>query len=320
MQRLFSALRETMSAKQFPTERGAVTIQLQGDLRIDYGRATTSAVGPEAMSDVCFSRTLSISTDPAKGACGDFNLAISGDDGKTFSFFSDAVHGPASDNGTLLEPITVTQHLDGISFQLVFRSAKAATPLKLEVKCHPQTVMSAATSGIPSEHPVLDLHRLPQAPPASPNLVAETRPQKSLRQPILTHSFALALVEQDGRFLLVQERKLGNPWYLPAGRVEFGETIFQAVVRETLEEAGVRVQPLHLLHVEHSPAEIATRASRMRFIFRCQVVGSDEPKSVSDEHSLRAGWFSLEEIEQLPLRHSEVLSIIRRYRSSEDSE
>ena len=149
--------------------------------------------------------------------------------------------------------------------------------------------------------------------------MSEESPQKSKKQPIATHSFALAVVERNGKFLLVQERKPGNPWYLPAGRVEPGETIYQAVVRETLEESGVLVTPVQLLSVEHTPSQDADRASKMRFIFHCDVVGNEATKTIADEHTVAAGWFTLNEITELHLRHAEVIRIIELYIKSRRS-
>jgi len=39
------------------------------------------------------------------------------------------------------------------------------------------------------------------------------------REPIQTWYFALVVVRLQHRFLLVHERKHGQKWYLPAGRV-----------------------------------------------------------------------------------------------------
>ena len=53
-----------------------------------------------------------------------------------------------------------------------------------------------------------------------------------------------AVVRHDGRLLLVQrgaEPGRGQ-WSLPGGRVEFGETLADAVVREVAEEVGLDVE------------------------------------------------------------------------------
>ena len=53
------------------------------------------------------------------------------------------------------------------------------------------------------------------------------------RLPIPTWFFVLVVVRRGEQFLLVHERKHGQLWYLPAGRVEPGETFVEAAVRET---------------------------------------------------------------------------------------
>ncbi len=65
------------------------------------------------------------------------------------------------------------------------------------------------------------------------------------RSPVPTWYFALVVVRLGPRFLIVQERKHGQLWYLPAGRVEPGENITDAARRETLEESGVPVVVTH---------------------------------------------------------------------------
>ena len=58
------------------------------------------------------------------------------------------------------------------------------------------------------------------------------------------HVTVAAIIEQDGRFLLVQERESGRAVLnQPAGHLEDGESLITAVIRETLEETGWHFQP-----------------------------------------------------------------------------
>src|SRR4051812_25175444 len=68
-----------------------------------------------------------------------------------------------------------------------------------------------------------------------------SRGRAMAREPIPTWFFALVVVRKGDRFLLVQEHEHGQLWYLPAGRVEPGEGLCAAALRETLEESGVPV-------------------------------------------------------------------------------
>jgi 8-oxo-dGTP pyrophosphatase MutT (NUDIX family) len=124
------------------------------------------------------------------------------------------------------------------------------------------------------------------------------------RQPIPTWYFAVVLVRLSDRFLLVQESKHGQLWYLPAGRVEAGEDLVQAARRETLEEAGIPIIVEGILRVEHSP--LTDGSARLRVVFAARPADDTKPKSEPDEESLQAAWVSLAELSEYPLRGNEV--------------
>src|SRR5207244_8947752 len=107
------------------------------------------------------------------------------------------------------------------------------------------------------------------------------------RDPIPTWFFALVVVRRGDRFLLVHERKHGQLWYLPAGRVEPGETFAQAAVRETLEEAGIAIALDGIVRLEHTPIE---GGARMRAIFVAHPTDDRPPKATPDDESLGAAW------------------------------
>lgn len=118
--------------------------------------------------------------------------------------------------------------------------------------------------------------------------------------------FALVVVRDGDRFLVVQERKHGQRWYLPAGRVELGEAFAEGALREVLEETGVRVELTGVLRIEHTPLP---EYARVRVFFVARPSGPSTPKSVADEHSLQARWVTLAELRALPLRGREVVTI-----------
>jgi len=62
------------------------------------------------------------------------------------------------------------------------------------------------------------------------------------------------VVEDDRILLLNQDTDTGRSWSLPGGKVEEGETLAAALVREMREETGLDVEPGRLLYVcDHLP-------------------------------------------------------------------
>jgi len=65
------------------------------------------------------------------------------------------------------------------------------------------------------------------------------------------------LIEDDQILLLNQDTDGPRTWSLPGGKVEDGETLAQALVREMREETGVEVRPGRLLYLcDHVPAHV----------------------------------------------------------------
>lgn len=129
------------------------------------------------------------------------------------------------------------------------------------------------------------------------------------REPIPTWYFAVVVVRDErGRFLLVHERKHGQLWYLPAGRVERGETLAAGAEREALEETGVPIVLEGVLRVEHSPTP---SGARVRVIYLARPADDRPPKSEPDDESLEARWVALDELGDYPLRGPEVERLFR---------
>lgn len=129
------------------------------------------------------------------------------------------------------------------------------------------------------------------------------------REPIPTWYFALVVVRLENRFLLVHECKHGQHWYVPAGRVEPGETIVEAARRETLEEAGIPIVIEGILRIEHRP--FADGTARVRVMFVARPHDDTPPKSIPDEESLEVRWFSLAELYKLSLREEGVRDMLQ---------
>ncbi len=103
-----------------------------------------------------------------------------------------------------------------------------------------------------------------------------------------------ALVEREGRFLLVEERIGGRVVFnQPAGHVEDGESLREAVIRETLEETAWHFEPESLLglYLWRSPRGHST----LRIAFTGSV-SLHEAQRTLDPPVLAAHWLSREQV------------------------
>ena len=120
------------------------------------------------------------------------------------------------------------------------------------------------------------------------------------------HVVVAAVIEQDGRFLLVEEETAdGLRFNQPAGHLEEGESLLDAVRREVFEETAHHFEPEALLGV-YRWRHPARERTYVRFAFTGTVTGHD-PSARLDEGILRAVWMTPEEIRATAQRHRSPL-------------
>jgi 8-oxo-dGTP diphosphatase len=117
---------------------------------------------------------------------------------------------------------------------------------------------------------------------------------------------AYALIIDDaGRVLLSRElgRRRPSPWLLPGGGVEHGEHPEQAVVREVMEEAGLRVSVGELREVLSDVAIKGRRRWRLHTVRLVYQVTVDPAGHEPPGHLLPDGarWCTPEEWQAMPL-------------------
>jgi 8-oxo-dGTP pyrophosphatase MutT (NUDIX family) len=98
-----------------------------------------------------------------------------------------------------------------------------------------------------------------------------------------------AVVERGGQFLLVEEHtEDGIRLNQPAGHLEEGESLLDAVVREALEESAYTIKPSHLIGV-YRWREPRQGRTYLRFAFAGQIV-AHAPAQALDTGIIRALW------------------------------
>jgi 8-oxo-dGTP pyrophosphatase MutT (NUDIX family) len=103
-----------------------------------------------------------------------------------------------------------------------------------------------------------------------------------------------AVAERNGRFLLVEEETPdGIRLNQPAGHLEPGESLVQAVVREAREETACRFTPTHLLGVYLWRAHNGVTYTRFAF---AGAAGRADPALDLDRGILRALWLTPAEL------------------------
>ena len=140
------------------------------------------------------------------------------------------------------------------------------------------------------------------------DLPSDIKPTSKVRwKPNVT---VAALIERDGRFLLVEEETsdgllLNNP----AGHLDPGESPLEGVIRETLEETARAFTPegfVGLYMSRFRRTRTGEDITYLRLAF-CGSVGEADPNLQLDEGIVRTVWMTPDEIRACPERHRSPL-------------
>ena len=140
-----------------------------------------------------------------------------------------------------------------------------------------------------------------------------TRPPE--RWPVV--AVAAIVFDDAGRVLLIER---GRPpgvglWSVPGGRVELGEALAAAVVREVREETGLDVEPGPLVEIVErvSTAEAGSyHYVILDYLAHLRPGAASAPRAGDDVTAAR--WVSRAELASLPLTDGLVLVIERAFR------
>ncbi len=122
-----------------------------------------------------------------------------------------------------------------------------------------------------------------------------------------------AVVVREGRVLMAQR---GHPpgegmWAFPGGVVDLGETLAEAVEREIREECGIRVRVLRPFAVVDRILRDAAGRVEYHYVIVDMLAEWVEGEVRPSSDARRVGWFTVEELERLPLTRG-VLELAKR--------
>lgn len=103
--------------------------------------------------------------------------------------------------------------------------------------------------------------------------------------------------------ILLTRRTDNGQWCLPGGRMEAGESLAEACIREVQEETGLSVRIVRLIGVYSTPHRIVTYADGNQWqtiahSFEAEVIGG---RPILSDETTEFGYFTPEEIVTLDL-------------------
>lgn len=116
----------------------------------------------------------------------------------------------------------------------------------------------------------------------------------------VTPGTVAVVLDKENNLVLLHLRNDKPMWSLPGGPPDFGESFSSAIVRETAEETGYKIEIIRLIGV-YSKSEYwifdypdGNRAHAFAAAFECVVVGGEARPNMED--SLEVRWFPLGEL------------------------
>lgn len=121
-----------------------------------------------------------------------------------------------------------------------------------------------------------------------------------------------AIVIKDNKDVLLIQRSLESRayagwWALPGGKVEAGELLKDAIIREVKEETGLDIEYVDMFDIYDALGR-DPRGRKISIVYFCTPLDKDQIPIAGDD-AIDVGWYSIEHVLQSPLAfdHLQIL-------------
>ncbi|MEO2202227.1 NUDIX hydrolase [Paenibacillus pabuli] len=118
---------------------------------------------------------------------------------------------------------------------------------------------------------------------------------------------SVGAIIHDNKILLVKTRSSSGYWTLPGGKVEPGETLFEAVIREIYEETGLVVESY--AHLSCRTRKLHYKTYFVNYFLCSPVCDVSQLRDINDE-VFSISWFPLEDINSIEFSSLEDYNIL----------
>lgn len=138
-------------------------------------------------------------------------------------------------------------------------------------------------------------------------------------QTSLRHVVVHAIVEKDGKLLLVKRAKKlleGGKWSLPSGFLDRDETAKEGILRELKEETGWEGEVLILFRINTNPNRPHEDRQNVPLTF---IVKSIRQVGEPDHESTAVDWVAIEKLppfDEMAFDHGETIKLYLEYRQN----
>lgn len=120
----------------------------------------------------------------------------------------------------------------------------------------------------------------------------------------------LIISDSEGRALILKRRNSGHSsgmWCLPGGKIEYGETIEQSIVKELREETSLVCTASRFLFYQDSLPPVAGSMHCINLYFECSVAGT----VVLNDESSKFAWIRPEDLGKYRIAFKKDLGLLR---------